>query len=266
MLANAVFNLPIVFFVQFFHHLVYVAQLLLILLLLTDPEQIFIELCKFLKDGSFLEIFFVILSYFYDWVDDSHDEGGVVAVFLKEDWLCFYSQDLGFLSECEVVADFNVVGENEVVFLVVNSIDLCDDLSHSRGASRGWSLRVVVSKVDEDVVDNIVQFDEKILLQLFEMHALSDLVHFLNLEDRFSEYWVEVDHYVFCCELHCFLLFQLLPAQKFKGSWYYIADSLRHELLHALLYFNVELAVHNMLTNIQEFFVVEVKIEGKMMF
>ena len=64
MLANAVFNLPIVFFVQLFHHLVYVAQLLLILLLLTDPEQIFIELCKFLKDGSFLEIFFVILSYF----------------------------------------------------------------------------------------------------------------------------------------------------------------------------------------------------------
>ena len=37
-------------------------------------------------------------------------------------------------------------------------------------------------------MDNIVQFDEKILLQLFEMHALSDLVHFLNLEDRFSEY------------------------------------------------------------------------------
>ena len=97
-LADTVFNFPIVLFVQLFHHLVYVAQLLLILLFLTDPEQIFIELCKFLKDGPFLEIFFVILSDFDDRVDDPHDERGVVTVFLKEDRLGFHSQYLSFLS------------------------------------------------------------------------------------------------------------------------------------------------------------------------
>lgn len=36
-------------------------------------------------------------------------------------------------------------------------------------------------------MDNIVQFDEKILLQLFKIHALRDLVHFFYLDDSFSE-------------------------------------------------------------------------------
>ena len=64
------------------------------------------------------------------------------------------------LLNAQIITDFKFVGEEKVVLFVFHSVYLVDGLSHLEGASRWWSLRVVVGQVDEDVVEYFVDIDD----------------------------------------------------------------------------------------------------------
>jgi hypothetical protein len=97
-------------------------QKLMIGFLFGQPEEMLVELCELLEDGALPGVRGVVLSNQDGRIDDVHDELSVVPVFPA-----FFT--------LEVVADLDPTREDEVVFLILCSVDLCYDLSHARSAA-----------------------------------------------------------------------------------------------------------------------------------
>jgi hypothetical protein len=101
--------------------LLYVFDFALIFFLLCHPEEEFVELCEFLKDRSFPGVLLAVLGHLDDGVDGPHDEICVVSISRKlYPALTFDLAILG--SQCEVIADLDIITVNEVFLLIVDAV------------------------------------------------------------------------------------------------------------------------------------------------
>jgi hypothetical protein len=106
----------------------------LVLLLLTNPEEVFVELNKLFEDCPFPRVIPVVLRHLDDGVDDPHDEIRVVIIFRKYYFAIVLSSAFNVIPQCEVVTDLDAVAEDEVVLFVVDTVNLVDDISHAECA------------------------------------------------------------------------------------------------------------------------------------
>ena len=102
-----------------------------------------------------------------------------------------------------------MISEEKVIFFIVNSINLSDDFSHSRSAPWGWSLRVAVGKVDEDIMKNIVKLHDQVLSKILHINILGNKLYLLNLQDGLTVDWMQIEHHVFGWKLHGLLFFEI---------------------------------------------------------
>jgi hypothetical protein len=97
----------------------------LVFLLLGDKEEVLIELCELLEYCPFPRIFTVVLRYLNDGVDHLHNEASIIPIIL--------------------ILNLDIVAEEEIVLLVVDTVDFVDYVAHSKSASRGRSHGIHVS-------------------------------------------------------------------------------------------------------------------------
>ncbi len=98
----------------------------MVLLLLSCPKELFIELSEDLPHGSVTGVFLVGVGHSNSSVEHLHYKLCVVPFVIYE------------------VLYLYVVREDQVVFLILEPVHLCDDLSHARSASSSLSLGVEV--------------------------------------------------------------------------------------------------------------------------
>ena len=148
----------------------------------------FIELPKFLEDSSSSLIIFVVMGDFNGRVDDFHDELCVILILIKLDGLELESFYLCFFAEIQVLAYLDPTCIDKVVLLVIDSDDSSDGLSHSRCTSGRGGLRVAIGQIDQDVVEDIVDLDHKVLPEFLNADSGSNKRVLGELLDCVFEY------------------------------------------------------------------------------
>jgi hypothetical protein len=123
------------------------AQDLLVVFLLSQPKKMLIELCKSFEDGAFSFVVFVILGDLYDRVDNLHNEATVICIIFQFEHLdlllvVLVLHLLHF--NCKIFADLDATSIDEIVLLVLETVDLGDDLSHAGCAAGDRGLGVAV--------------------------------------------------------------------------------------------------------------------------
>ena len=161
---------------------------MLVLLLLRNPEEVLVEGCKKFKYSPFPGVLLAVLSNFNCSVDNPHYKLGVVGSGLEICHIHLVAPLVNIFLEGEIVADRDIIGKDEVVFIVIAAVDQGDDLSHAGSGSRGRSLRIAVGQVDEDVVENVVKLNYQVILQLINLHHLLQALVLLNRPNRLPVY------------------------------------------------------------------------------
>ena len=106
----------------------------LVFFLLHEPKQVLIEFYKSLFDTSFPWIFRAILNSKDNFINNLHYKLSIV--FLLENKLRLALTSLiYFLLKRKVVFDPDIIGEYKVIFLVINTVDLIDILTHPLGST-----------------------------------------------------------------------------------------------------------------------------------
>ena len=141
----------------------------MVLLLLDCPKEVFVELSKLLEDSSVSFVLLAVLRGFDDGVDDLHDEWSVVSILVEFNGLIA----LLILFEFEILAYLYFAGEQEVVLLVLQPVDVCDGLSHARSASGDRGLRIVVGQVEKAIVKYVIDLHRQITLDMLQVEAFA---------------------------------------------------------------------------------------------
>jgi hypothetical protein len=122
-----------------------------IILLLSRPKELLVELGEDFPHSAIPRILFIRMGDSNGCVEHSHDKLCVISFLVY------------------VVFDLDIVGENQIVLLIVKPIEFSDDFPHARSASTGLGLRVEIGQVDEDVADHVLYFDDKNMLYLLKL-------------------------------------------------------------------------------------------------
>ena len=133
------------------------------------------------------------------------------------------------------VTDFDPIRDNEVILPVISSVNIIDDCPHAGSASTGCSLRVAISQIDQDIVEDMVSFLHEAILE--RLHAIPDpLPQGLILEEPLNnlpEDGVQVGHDVPGREQLGLFLFKCPLAEGPETGGNNVLHRLGQELLHA---------------------------------
>ena len=198
----------------------------LISLLLRYPEEVLIEGSKTFKNGRPPNIIWVVLSYLNSWINDLHYEESVVSLISQFRNLYILSFVCLLPFDANIVTYFNAVGKDKVILNVIPSVDLCDDLPHSRSSPRNGSLRVTISKIDENLVKYIVYFNDEIVFKLFDLDCISENSIFLNCSNGLPEDRLNIEHDIFWCILFGLWMLQFSLAHESESNRYDVTNSL----------------------------------------
>lgn len=99
--------------------------------MLSKPKKMLVELSKLLVDGPLPSISCVLLSDANCGIDYLHNELSIISIFFQNHKFFI----LLISAHIEVISDLNSTCEDEIVLFIISSVDVCDDLSHSGGAS-----------------------------------------------------------------------------------------------------------------------------------
>ena len=179
--------------------------------LLSSPEKMLIEICKLFEDGDILWILLAILSDLDGSIDNIHDESGVISISSGHPIF-------------KVISYFYLGVVNEIIFCIVGAVYFSYGLSHFRSASWGGGLWIAVSKIGQDIAENIINFNNKDVFQLFQVYVFSEDGAAVNSFNGVSEDGFEIYHYVFGCELFGLVFTEIIFAEEFEACWNYIAD------------------------------------------
>ena len=86
-----------------------------------------------------------------------------------------------------------------------------------------------MGQVAENAVEYLVHFDSQFALQLINIYKIFEDVIFLDAGQSCPEYRMHVEHYVFGCVFHGFLLLQFVLTEVLEGYGNYIANSLHQK-------------------------------------
>jgi hypothetical protein len=204
----------------------------LVVLLLCGPEEVLVELGELLEDRPFPLVLLVVLRHLDDGVDHPHYEGGVVSFFRKL-YLAIVVAVIIVISQCEVVADLDAIAVDEVILLIVDTIDFVDDIAHAERSSRGRGHGVQVGQVAEGVSEDCVQLgDEDSPLSLLD--SVLSLGVVLEGADGALVGGVQVEGDVLHRVLLGLLLLELSPAEESEGGGDDVAGDLHQEPLELL--------------------------------
>ena len=117
-------------------------------------KYVFIKLFKLLEYSPLVLIFIFILSHIYRSINHLHNKLSVVFIFRENDlfFMCIFS-----VLNMQAITNLDLICPDEVILLIVSSIHISYYLLHPRSAPRNRCLRVVVSKIYQDVSQDLLR-------------------------------------------------------------------------------------------------------------
>jgi hypothetical protein len=186
----------------------------MVVFLLRYPEEMLTKLGEFLEHSPFSEVFLVALSHFDRCIENLHDKFRIIWIGWEYD---FFRTVFIFL-EAEVVGNFDVAGEQKIVLLIIDSVHLCDDFSHTRRATQDRRLGVDICYIDQYISEHTIHLQNQIVPQTLRIYFILQRFIFGNGLNCFSENGLEVEHDVFCSKLFRLVFFQLLLVQELEAG------------------------------------------------
>ena len=123
-----------------------------------------------------------------------------------------------FILKSEVVSYLDAISINEVVFLVINSIDLSDDLPHSWRTTRSWSLGVAICQIQQYVANHVVYLYYQVVSDTTNIKFSDQLRVCLQSCEALPVNCMDVQHYIFGSELLGLWLLELLTTEITETS------------------------------------------------
>jgi len=202
------------FLLKNFGFLCIVLKHLLKRLNLTESKEFSVEFCKYFFVISLSGVSLTSLHHPNRCIYYFHYKLSVVLIFAQFYIFKLPKSIITFYFWIQVLWDFDVVAVNQVVFLIIHSVDFVNDIVHSQCASWNRRLRVVGCLVIKYGLYDTLHSIEQIQFYLVQLR-----IFFHLLFDGLYSLWVhgfEVEHKIRSCVVLDFLMFQLVVAEVFE--------------------------------------------------